>query len=948
MRTLLPLIFFLLTNVLVAQKTAYLAIKDSLRIYPLEEYTTLFIDSSARLGIEEVKQLGFHSNFQTLKEFVQEGDPNWAYWLKIPVVNHNTSSKWRMVLKVADHQKNKYWKEYLAAHDYVNVFVSYNHGSIEHYKTGLLVPKSDKTIAGNPYLNAVMLSLPKRDSFSLYIKIQNQFHTRFRLSAELRPEQMEEPIDITKEAGNALFYIGVSSILALLSFFFFLFVKDWSYLFFGLFALFLALHYMILHPSCLFIKWFLPEYPWLREYFWIFLTHSVYIFFAQFGRSFLDLRNRSKGLDNLLLISSGIILFAMIGSLIGTALNKQTILAPLFFVTIFGVILIGIRIFFLPEKLAKIFGAGAAWLCLFALMGYFWQIKILPLPFNPWPISQMGLMIIYTMGLAYKLQLNEKAKYEAQKVLELDTVKSRFFANISHEFRTPLTLILGPLKKAQEQLPMSELDQTTPGTVGDELTIPIRHISMMRRNAERLQQLINQLLDLSKLENGSMHLQVAEGDIIQFLKAIVFSFESLAERQQIHFQTEFSELGQKAYFDKDKLEKIVVNLLSNAFKYTPEKGKISVQILLENGRIKVSIEDSGSGISKRDLDKIFNRFYQIEGTEDKGTGIGLSLVKELVDLHKGQIIVESQEGKGTVFRVSMPITKEAFHEKEVQKQNVGTKLNQPYYELAAETENSFPGSSNGSNPLLLIVEDNSDLRLFIAETMQKEYQILTAENGKRGLDMALQYIPDLIISDVMMPELNGMDMCTQLKQDERTSHIPIILLTAKAGQQHKVKGLETGADDYLTKPFDEKELLARAKNLVEQRQRLQERFAHLKNTKNFFSLKPSTISITTADERFLKKVTKTIEDNLDNEFFCVEDFAKTVAFSRSQLHRKLKALTGKSPTELIREFRLNRAKELLEEGAGNVSQVAIEVGYSSLSYFTRSFKQAFGISPSEV
>jgi DNA-binding response OmpR family regulator len=251
-------------------------------------------------------------------------------------------------------------------------------------------------------------------------------------------------------------------------------------------------------------------------------------------------------------------------------------------------------------------------------------------------------------------------------------------------------------------------------------------------------------------------------------------------------------------------------------------------------------------------------------------------------------------------------------------------------------------------PNLLIVEDNPDLRHFIAETMQSDYQIMTAENGKIGLAAAIEHTPDLIISDVMMPEMDGFEMCETLKKDERTSHIPIILLTAKAGQRHKVEGLETGADAYLTKPFDEQELLVRAKNLVEQRRKLQERFAGVGRLEGVQHLKPEEVIVTSTDQRFLEKVTAAIEQNMDNEFFSVEDLASQVAFSRSQLHRKLKALTGKSPNELIREFRMMRAKELLEKGAGNVSEVAMEVGYSSLSYFTRSFKQAFGVLPSEV
>ncbi|MEZ4930606.1 MAG: response regulator [Saprospiraceae bacterium] len=424
---------------------------------------------------------------------------------------------------------------------------------------------------------------------------------------------------------------------------------------------------------------------------------------------------------------------------------------------------------------------------------------------------------------------------------------------------------------------------------------------------------------------------------------------------------------------------MLVNLLlSNAFKYTPEKGKVSVVTTLENGRLKVSVADSGPGISKENLDKIFERFYSLPPTPSKGggvgtsplgggwegagTGIGLSLVKELVELHRGQISVESAPGKGTVFKVSLPVGKESFLPEEVLKFDSS--------QFVSSTVDAYQ-SNNGQTdwrtaelktdelqnwqtaelkPTLLIVEDNPDLRHFIAETMQAEYQIITAENGKIGRETAIEHTPDLIVSDVMMPEMDGFELCETLKKDERTSHIPIILLTAKAGQRHKVEGLETGADDYLTKPFDEQELMVRAKNLVEQRRKLQAHFAKMASQGNngMIPLTPNEVAVTSTDQRFLEKVAAAIEQNLDNEFFSVEDLASEVAFSRSQLHRKLKVLTGKSPNELIREFRLCRAKELLEKGAGNVSEIAMEVGYSSLSYFTRSFKQAFGVSPSEV
>ncbi|MEZ4954328.1 MAG: ATP-binding protein [Saprospiraceae bacterium] len=567
---------------------------------------------------------------------------------------------------------------------------------------------------------------------------------------------------------------------------------------------------------------------------------------------------------------------------------------------------------------------------------------------------------------------------KARHLEELDSLKSNFFANISHEFRTPLTLILGPVQQALQTIPVSE-------KVDEMAEIPMKgkHLEVVRRNALRLQNLIDQLLDLSKLDSGKLTLQASPGKLILFIRSLVFSFESLAERKRIHLQTTFPPELSDAYFDKDKWEKILVNLLSNAFKFTPENGTIRVEVKEVDAGLRIDISDSGKGMEASETSKIFDRFYQVKMTghqeESPGTGIGLSLVKELVELHRGQISVESRPGIGTTFSLTLPFKRSAFAENEVvspavrqfDSSTVGSRQsavgNHTEYNTNTEwrSRSEFGTGSDelktdelrtdglrtgDSKPTLLIVEDNPDLRHFIADIMQDSYQILLAENGKIGLEAAIEHTPDLLISDVMMPEMDGFAMCESLKKNEHTSHIPIILLTAKADQRHKVEGLETGADAYLTKPFDEKELRVRAKNLVEQRGKLQAYFAKVTSRSEFgrLPLEPSEVHVTSTDQRFLEKVSNSIEENMGNEFFSVEDLASAVAFSRSQLHRKLKALTGKSPNELIRDFRLARAKELLEKGAGNVSEVAMEVGYSSVSYFTKSFKQAFGVLPSEV
>ncbi|MBV6473399.1 MAG: Sensor histidine kinase RcsC [Saprospiraceae bacterium] len=964
MKTQLALLLLCLAPALKAQPCCIVSVENALRAYPLDPHTLVFADSTEALTFEVVRKLGFQEKFHALETPVVRKSLHRVFWLKTQIAALDSLDDWMLLLKNPFNKKLPGRSEYAAGNEYVDVWFTLQNGETTHHRDGFLLPKNQRKVYLQPLTNALPFALKKGDTATVFVRVHNPKGNPAALSLELRPSSLEIPFGKSNMSTLMGTHMGVTGILAMLCFFFYLAGRDSANLFFSIFCTLLMAHYSLIHPELLFVSWFIPQSPWLAEYIWIFLTIGTFFWFILFGRAFVNLRQHSLLLDRLMLGLAGVAVLIMVFSFLNYGLGWEQKTGVWLIALVIAVLTLVIRIGFYKSTLAKIYAAGAGWLLLFTILGLSLEREVFAL-FNPWSIGQMGLMVIYTFGLAYKMQLNERTKSDALRVLELDAVKSRFFANISHEFRTPLTLILGPLKKAIEQLPASEQDAFSQNEKvleapshrdreAAEISLPARHVGMMRRNAERLGQLIDQLLDLSKLENGRLNLQVAEGDVVKFLRAMAFSFESLAERRQIHYQTTFTEEGQMAFFDKDKLEKIIVNLLSNAFKYTPVKGSVSVKILLENGRLKISVEDSGPGISKEDLDKIFQRFYQVEGMEDKGTGIGLNLVKELVELHHGQISVESAQGKGTMFKVSLPVTREAFAGSEIStrpfaEMGVATLSPTHFPTCEAETEDLAPHSLEPTNhPLLLIVEDNPDLRSFIGENLKGEYQILTAENGKKGLETALDRIPDLVISDVMMPEMDGFKLCETLKKDERTSHIPVILLTAKAGQQQLLAGLETGADAYMTKPFDEQELLVRARNLVEQRRELRKRFSNLANAQSFLSLSPSEVAVTSSDHRFLEKVTTAIEENMDNEFFSVEDLANAVSFSRSQLHRKLKALTGKSPNELIRDFRLTRAKELLDKGAGNVSEVAMEVGYSSLSYFTRSFKEMFGVLPSEI
>jgi signal transduction histidine kinase/ligand-binding sensor domain-containing protein/DNA-binding response OmpR family regulator len=543
--------------------------------------------------------------------------------------------------------------------------------------------------------------------------------------------------------------------------------------------------------------------------------------------------------------------------------------------------------------------------------------------------------------------------FEAQKLQEIDTMKSRFFANISHEFRTPLTLILGPLEQF--------INHTFRGD-------PQKQYRVMFRYGNRLLQLINQLLDLSKLEAQKMTLHACALDIIEPIKGIVASFESMAKQKEIMLALQTNEEQLIVYIDLEKFEKIIINLLHNALKYTREGGRVNVSVSKDipsnnnlqfksrnKETIKINVEDTGIGITADRLEKIFDRFYQVDDTytrKHEGTGIGLALTKELVELHHGEIQVTSELGKGSTFSVFIPLGKKHLGAHEIAEDVDSKIINYPSevkeiqaLEASTESEVIKVEKSNSrfpkSAPIILIVEDNADFRNYIRQQLFQTYNIQEAVDGADGLEKAKQIIPDLIVSDVMMPKIDGIQLCHQLKTEEITSHIPVILLTARASEQSKVDGLETGADDYLTKPFNVRELHVRIKNLINQRKRLRERFSHE------VTLKAKEIAVTSTDEKFLNRAMEIVEKHMAEAEFDTQSMAWEVGMSRMQLHRKLSALTNHTPREFIRVYRLKRAAQLLDKKAGNVTEIAYEVGFNNISHFAKRFRELFGVSPSE-
>lgn len=526
---------------------------------------------------------------------------------------------------------------------------------------------------------------------------------------------------------------------------------------------------------------------------------------------------------------------------------------------------------------------------------------------------------------------------ETKRLQEMDAIKSTFFANISHEFRTPLTLIMSPV------------EQMINGTLkGD----PQKYFSIIYRNGKRLLSLVNDMLDLSKLESGKLKLQAAPGRIDAFTRATAGAFESLAARQQVDLIIETSANEGVCYFDRPKLESMLSNLISNAFKFTGEGGEVKVTLAMLGVNTIFTISDTGIGMSPQQVQHLFDRFSQTTVSEvQHGSGIGLALARELALLHGGDISVQSEEGKGSEFTLRVRTDKDFFQADEITGESIPILTEPSYSQLPTELSKREIFSPTSMHevlhstdlPVVLIVEDNADVRGYISDIISGTYKVVTAAHGKIGLEKALDQLPDLIITDIMMPEMDGTQLCRQLKENEKTSHIPVVMLTARAEQSDRLEGLQTGADDYLIKPFQAQELLARIKNLIEQRRKLQ---AYYRKTISGFAVPPGEEP--SLEAKFLGKVRTAVEDNLDDENFSVVELGKNVGMSRSQLHRKLTALTGFSPNEVIRNMRLEYARCLLEAKSGTVSEIAYRSGFSSPAYFVKCFREYFSQTPGEI
>ena len=538
-------------------------------------------------------------------------------------------------------------------------------------------------------------------------------------------------------------------------------------------------------------------------------------------------------------------------------------------------------------------------------------------------ISGLTLSVVLT----YLHQYTKREIEKAERLQEIDQLKSKFYTNITHEFRTPISVILGAVDQIESE-----------GHKGVS-----RMTGKIKQSSKSLLSLVDQMLDLSKLEANAMPVHYVRGDIIRFIRYLAESFDLLAQKKKLEFRFESSVSSFEMDYEPEKLTRILSNLLGNAIKFTPEEGKIALKIEIDPDRknLGLSIFDNGIGISPDSINRVFDRFYRDEsreGASSKGSGLGLYITKELVHLLKGQIHVQSEVGSGTTFKVVLPIQQRAPQENP----QLHEWMLEPFPE-AKEIEREKPPITPAEDmPSVLIVEDNADVSEYICSLLEGRYSLTTAENGLEGLERAFETIPDIIISDIMMPKMDGIEMLKRLRADIRTSHVPVILLTAKADMTSKIEGISAGAEAYLTKPFNKEELFARIAAMIKLREELREKYALpgvLYKGDGFGR---------TSDDSFMERITDFFVRNIDNEEVAISDICEVMNMSRSQLYRKFKALTDRSVSDYFRSFRLHHARRLLKTTRLNVTQVAFEVGFKNLSHFSKAFVLEFGFPPSKL
>lgn len=869
-------------------------------------------DDSAQFDIQRILSspgLGFSS-----ADSIRKGQPFSVVWCKMRVYNQSASIKNQMLHFCLDV-------------DSVSMYIVDSSRVISEFRSGTNLIAADKFLPVR--FSFIPLSLDPGVSRMLIFRIVYQGSGGLDHISHINI--FDESEVIHNLVGNLTwlaFYTGIMILFFVISLVMFAIFREKVFLYFAALMLSFALYFS--YSNGLIQSFWLYPFTGFWSFMGFYAVSAIVLSLRAFVNSYIPLRALMPVYTRFLLVLTLITAFAPYLMLIFTrdsyfiSETHNYFLLAWILAIIYSIIYLSLR----KDETARILLISIVMLFL-GTMGYLSSLLNLTPP-SVWYMRSFQIgTVIFSGILFYNLFIKvRKIRTEKQQITELDQLKTRFFANISHEFRTPLTLMMGPLQQVIETI---------------DNPAQKRMLEMAQRNAQLQLQLVNQLLDLTRLDAGKMQLKSTEINVIPLLKAIVGAYESLAQQKNITVQMEFPAEELKVYFDPDHFEKIMYNLLSNAFKFIGEGGKIEIQLKLYSSHFEISVTDSGIGIPENRLALVFDRFFQVEHgnlAERSGTGIGLALVKELVELNHGKITAESEEGKWTTMRMSFPLGKSHLNSDEIADATVPSERSLPLIPIHENwifNEDETEASEIG--PRILIIEDNPDLRMFIGQKLRNQFQILEAEDGETGIESAIDHIPDLIITDVMMPKKSGYEVCDTLKNDLRTSHIPIIMLTAKASRDEKLEGLRMGADDYLLKPFDAEELELRVNNLIQLRKQLRERFA------TSISLKPEEVTANSIDQIFLEEALTIVERNMSNESFNVDMLATELSMSKPNLNRKLRALVNQSSNQFIQTLRLRRAADLLKNQSGTVSEIAFQTGFSSTAYFIKCFKDHFGETP---
>ena len=858
------------------------------------------------------------------------------YWARFVLANTTENEQWLSF-------ESYYW-------DYVTLYFRDSTGNVTVIPFGIL---------SNPNNHKFLVRSQTEYDVLANFESSGQFRREDNINLVIKPTLPALEIKTLTNYLDGITF-GIMFSLALYNLFLFISLRDRTYFWYSLYILSFAFSFMTLFASepPKWTQFIITDYPLFAFYIKKIADPLIWISYTNFVRYFLTTKDRHPVWDKALKICIVLIILQFLINLTGIYHFSGVLRVMIWNIVVVVCFVLAIISYFGGHTRARFFILGQFFLLaglIITFMHYAGWDALVFLPktafFNyfrtPSSVFVFGAIesIVFSFALVDKYNMmqkditrvkieKEKEKSEALRLQELDIFKTRFYSNITHEFRTPLTVIQGLAESVKSDIKKNVLNDVE------------KSLTLISRNGQKLLQLINEMLDLAKLESGSMDLQLHQTDIIPFVKYLSESFHSLAKKKEINLVV-YSEIDALLMdFDPNKVASIISNLLSNAIKFTSDNGKIIVHLseTIQNSKkyFVVKVKDNGVGIPNNVIANIFNRFYQVDTSSSRkheGTGVGLALAKELVVLMKGTLHVESLLDRGTTFILQLPVTNEARQIKDVEidmKQLVN---------LSSEDALLVRSQQNNSIsklPLALIIEDNFDVAYYIETCLAEKYETLHAKNGHIGIEMAYKNIPDIIISDVMMPEKDGFEVCETLKRDQRTSHIPIILLTAKASEEDKIEGLKHGADAYLIKPFNKAELFIRLEKLIMLRKSLIQKYSD----STYKSLKTTTTN--DLEVQFLNKVIACIEKNMENSNFKIVFLARELGLSESQLYRKIKALTNTSTGIFIRSVRLQKAKELLQNKEFNISEICYKVGFTDPSYFSRVFKDEFGCAPSEI